>query len=217
MDSYITKYTDSQGSEDTIISNDGRMLRVRIRGIEFSGTNFDSFEPSEEVTAAQLSLFTLEHNELCSCRFEFEIPILMSHLDSPSNGTLSVVLILGDPRPTGGIDREELQITLTCEWGRFSGSGKSGWFEDELLEIQSQLPPDVYMKTCINCLYSDYSPAGHGAFGCMLCFRNLKSEYLAVKTKSDFWPVLNCTDICVQETYLCPEFTRRIRGTGYRG
>ena len=192
MDSYITKYTDSQGSEDTIISNDGRMLRVRIRGIEFSGTNFDSFEPSEEVTAAQLSLFTLEHNELCSCRFEFEIPILMSHLDSPSNGTLSVVLILGDPRPTGGI-------------------------EDELLEIQSQLPPDVYMKTCINCLYSDYSPAGHGAFGCMLCFRNLKSEYLAVKTKSDFWPVLNCTDICVQETYLCPEFTRRIRGTGYRG
>ncbi len=51
----------------------------------------------------------------------------------------------------------------------------------------------------------------------MMCFRNLKSEYLKVKSKTDFWSVHNHYDRMVQETYLCPEFERRVLGTGYRG
>jgi len=30
-------------------------------------------------------------------------------------------------------------------------------------------------------MFSDYSPYGHGLFGCMMCFRNLKEEYVKVK------------------------------------
>jgi len=73
------------------------------------------------------------------------------------------------------------------------------------------------MKACINCLYSDYSPLGHGLFGCMMCFRNLKAEYVKVTTKDELWPIHDRYDRLVQETYLCPDFERRIPGTGYRG
>ncbi|MCE9532807.1 MAG: hypothetical protein K8T89_17050 [Planctomycetes bacterium] len=51
----------------------------------------------------------------------------------------------------------------------------------------------------------------------MMCFRNLKAEYLKVTTKKEFWSVHGRQDRFVQETYLCPEFERRIPGTGYRG
>jgi hypothetical protein len=38
-----------------------------------------------------------------------------------------------------------------------------------------------------------------------------------VRTKKEFWSVSGRQDRFVQETYLCPEFERRVPGTGYRG
>ena len=134
-----------------------------------------------------------------------------------TDGALLVDLVLGDPAPNGGIDREGLRLVLQFDGRTFSGPGTSGWFEDELLAIQAQLPEGVFIKACVNCLYSDYSPYGHGLFGGMMCFRNLKAEYLKVTTKDGFWSVHGRQDRFVQETYLCPEFERRVAGTGYRG
>lgn len=85
------------------------------------------------------------------------------------DGDLLVELVLGAPAPNGGLDREQLRIVLEYDGQRFVGPGTSGWFEDELLSIQNQLPDDAFIKACINCLYSDYSPYGHGLFGCMMC------------------------------------------------
>ena len=132
-------------------------------------------------------------------------------------GTLAINLQLGDPAPNDGLDREQLLVALKYNEQDFAGSGKSGWFEDEFIEIQKQLPNGVYMRACINCLYSDYSPYGHGLFGHMMCFRNLKQEYLKVTSKGEFWPIHDRYDRLVQETHLCPDFKRRIPGTGYRG
>ncbi len=133
------------------------------------------------------------------------------------DGSLFVELLLGDFAPNDGWDNPHLRIVLEFDGQQFAGSGTSGWFEDELLSIQAQLSEGVFIKSCINCLYSDYSPAGHGLFGGMMCFRNLKGEYRKVKSKQDFWALYGRQDRYVQETYLCPEFERRIPGTGYRG
>jgi len=217
MDSYPATYTDVHGTEATVITNDGETLCITIRGVEFKGSDFDLLEPCDDATPDQLKGFSLNQNELCSCRIECAIPILISDRGNPSQGTLTVDLILGDPGPRGSLNRQELQITLACDHGEYAGSGKSGWFEDELLEIQAKLPDGVFMQACINCLYSDYSPCGHGTFGGMMCFRNLKTAYLKVKSKADFWSIHNRYDRIVQETYVCPEFKRRIPGTGYRG
>lgn len=196
--------------------NDGETLKLSLRGIEFAGADFDSLEPTD-ASHEQIQQFTLKQGCLSSCRIDCRIPVHVYDNGRLSEGALLVELVLGDPTPNGGIDREQLRIVLEYNGQQFAGSETSGWFEGELLAIQAQLPGGAFIKACINCLYSDYSPYGHGLFGDMMCFRNLKAEYLKVATKAEFWSIHGRQDRFVQETYICPEFERRIPGTGYRG
>jgi hypothetical protein len=216
VDRYPATYSDAHGSEATTISNDSEKLRLSLRGVEFVGRDFDSLEPVG-AEPGPLRQFTLNQGCLCSCRIVCRIPVPVHDRGKMLDGTLLVELVLGEPAPNGALDREQLRIVLEYGGQRFAGTGTSGWFEDELLGIQAQLPEGVFFKACINCLYSDYSPYGHGLFGSMMCFRNLKVEYLRVTTKQEFWSVHGRQDRFVQETYLCPDFERRIPGTGYRG
>ena len=217
MDRYPAKYSDASGSETTAILNDGELLRVVLHGLEFAGDDFDALEPPKEASPKQLERFTLHHGCLCECRIECQIPISIHDRGQQTQGSLLVDLALGSPTRRGQIDREQLRLTLEYDDVHLASAGTSGWFEDELLGIQSQLPDGTFMKACINCAYSDYSPYGHGLFGCMMCFRNLKAEYVKVSTKEGFWSVHDRYERLVQETYLCPEFERRVPGTGYRG
>lgn len=217
MDRYPAKYTDANGFEDTSITNDGQTLRMVTRGVEFVGTDFDSLEPLADATKEQLRTFSLHNGSLCSCCIELQVPIAIHDNGQEITGNLEVGLQLGGPAFNGALDREELSLVLQYSGQRFVGSGTSASFEDALIEIQKLLPAGVFMRACINCLYSDYSPYGNGLFGTMMCFRNLKQEYLKVTTKDDFWPLHDRYDRLVQETYLCPEFQRRVPGTGYRG
>jgi hypothetical protein len=217
MDRYPANYSDDRGSESTSIVNDGETLRISLRGLEFVGSDFDSLEPPNDTSVAQIRRFSLNDGYLCSCRIECKIPIPINDCGGHSLGTLVVEVVLGDPVPNGGLDREHIRIVLEYGDKQYVSPGTSGWFEDELLGIQAQLPDGVFMRACINCLSSDYSPAGHGMFGSMMCFRNLKGEYLKIGSKQEFWSVHDRYDRMVQETFLCPEFERRIPGTGYRG
>jgi hypothetical protein len=130
---------------------------------------------------------------------------------------LSVHLELGVPTSRGGIDREVLRLELTCSAGTFVSAGRSGWFEHELLDLQGQLPTGSYLRACISCAFSDYSPYGSPMFGGLACFRDNKAAYRAVKTKGDLFSVWDTMTEFVQETYVCPEFERFIKETGYRG
>ena len=217
MDCYPAVYSDERGSEPTVIENDGETLRVRLRGLEFTGRDFDSLSPAADAIPERLAEFPLHAGSLCSCRIECRIPVPVHDRGRLLEGTLSVELVLGDPAPNGGLDREDLGIVLEHGGQRFAGYGTSGWFEDELVSIQARLPEGAFMVACINCMYSDYSPYGHGLFGWMMCFRNIREEYRRVRGKADFWSVHDRYDRLVQETYLCPVFERRVPGTGYRG
>jgi hypothetical protein len=205
------------GQELTSITNDGRVLSMTVRGIQFKGSDFDSLEPMGEPDPVRLASFTLSRGELCSCKIEADIPMPVVTPHGIAEGVLGVHLELGDPAPTGGIDREHLALKLAVEGQVIISKGWSGWFEDELLDIQKQLPEGTYMKACINCAFSDYDPIGHGLFGGLACFRDNKGGYLSVKTKRDLFDVWKTMTDFVQETYLCPEFGRRVTGTGYRG
>lgn len=217
MDRYPTIYSDVRGVESTTIESNGEELKITLRGVSFAGRDLESLEPLMDTPPVLLQQFSLHHGDLCSCRLECQIPVPVHDHGVQKSGTFSVELILGDPAPNGGLDREELWITLEYDGRQYVGPGTSGWFEDELLAIQARLPEGVYFKACINCMYSDYSPYGHGLFGWMMCFRNLKAEYRKVTTKREFWAVHDKYDRLVQETYLCPEFERRVPRTGYRG
>jgi hypothetical protein len=214
---YSGKYSDARGAQSITICNDGVRLSADIGGITFTGTDFDALAPNGDVTPEQLSVFSLHHNCLCACAFQWDMPIPLLDHGQEKISTLSIKLELGKPAPNGGLDRQKLLVVLRYNQQQIASCGLSGWFEDELMSIQRQLPNEVYLKACITCLFSDYSPLGHGSFGQLRCFRNVKQDYLKVRSKADYWSLHDRYDRLVQETYVCADFDRRIPGTGYRG
>jgi hypothetical protein len=215
---YPAKYIDDFGEEIIQIYNNGKELTVEIRGIIFCGSDFDILKPIRSPSPELLNKFTLYlGKELCNCKIMCDIPINLRLGSVEISSTLTMSLVLGKPRPPRGIDKEELILELNYNDKKLVSLGKTGWFEDELLNLQEQLPADAYLLCCFNCAFSDYHPVGHGLFGCMMCFRDNKEQYLAVDTKSDFLDIADTMTEFVQETYLCPEFRKRKPGTGYRG
>jgi hypothetical protein len=214
---YAASYADRFGRESTSIANDGTTLSMVVRGVAFAGSDFDGLEPVAGTDPDRLASFTLQGGCLCSCVIEADIPILVATPGGTEDGLLRARLELGQPAPNGGLDREHLILELRFGGRVFRSSGRSGWFEDEMLDVQNQLPPGDHLRACITCAYSDYSPVGHGLFGGLACFRDHKAEYRAVRSKADLFRIWGTMTGFVQETYLCPQFERRQPGTGYRG
>lgn len=219
---YPARYRDRFGAEQTTIHDDGETLTMVVREIQFRGNDFDRFEPQCVSDSAQLASFTFLHGSLCFCVIEGDIPIPVVTPSGSVDGLLTFELELGEPLPTGQMNRERLKLGLAVNGQNYSSEGKTGWFEGEMLDLQGRLPPGTFMKACINCAFSDYSPYGHGLFGNMICFRANKAGYLALPSGDDFskdayFDVMDTVSDMVQETYLCPEFERRAPGTGYRG
>ena len=219
---YPARYRDRFGEERTTILNDGKTLTMLVRGVRFQGNDFDGLEPQDVSDLAMLRSFTFLHGSLCFCAIEADIPVPVMTPTGAVKGSLTFELELGEPLPTGQMGRERLKLCLAVNGQTFSSEGRTGWFEGEMLDVQGKLPPGTFMKACINCAFSDYSPYGHGLFGNMICFRANKAGYLALPSGADFekdayFAVLGTVSETVQETYLCPEFERRKPGTGYRG
>lgn len=114
------RYTDRHSTETTTLINDGKILRTVIRGVSFSGDNFDQLEPDpltpNEVLVSQ---FVLNHNRLCSCVLEGVLPMHMVTATGQTQTVLEFRLCLGDPAPNGGIDRELLRLSLVFEGKRY--------------------------------------------------------------------------------------------------
>ena len=215
---YPAKYKDKYGTVETGIVNDGEELSIIIRDVEFIGSDFDSFESKGGIPQDKLKDFTIDRNGwLVDFTLECDIPIKIGKDDQTFSTILEMKLILGSPTPKGGVDKEDLRLKLMFEYDIIESGGKSGWFEDELLDIEKQLPDGYFLKCCFGCLFSDYSVYGHGLFGSMMCFRDIKDDYIKVKTKSEFMDIMHKMTENVQETFLCPEFKKRVPGTGYRG
>ena len=219
---YPARYRDRFGEERTTILDDGGSLTTGIRGVRFRGTDFDGFGPVGVSDPTQVASFTFLHGSLCFCTIEADIPLPVVTPSESVDSLLTVELELGEPQPTGQMDRERLRLRLAVNGQTYLSDGKSGWFEDEMLNVQRKLPPGTFMKACINCAFSDYSPYGHGLFGNMICFRANKAGYRALPSGQEFekdayFAVMDTVSEMVQETHLCPEFERRKAGTGYRG
>lgn len=216
VERYPAHYSDRWGEVTTIIENDGKELRMVVRDVEFTGRNLDDWEPHSGADASKLQWFTFNHNDLCDCTLEFDMPLQVVMQREQLEGKLHVHLALGQPAKNGGIDREVLTLTLDVANRSFRSQGsRSGYFENELLDIHMQLPEGMYMRTCLFCAFSGYHPVGSGLFGDLSCFRRAKQPFLAAKGKGDLFALYNKKlDEPVQETYYCPEFTRKTSSDG---
>jgi hypothetical protein len=192
-------------------------MRTSIRGVDFEGTDFDGLDTAADDATVRAAGLTLAQRSLCACELRWSMPLAVGRAETHEVGRLDAHLILGAPTPRGGLDRESLRLRLVFSLATIESAGTSGWFEDELLDLQRQLPEGHYLRACIGCGLSDYSPVGHGLFGGLACFRATKAAYRAVSTKHDLFAIWDSRAELVQETYVCPEFEPRRPGTGYRG
>jgi len=82
---------------------------------------------------------------------------------------------------------------------RIESRGRTGWFEDEPIDLGDRLPEGSHRKDCL------------------ACFRGNQGGYRQVDTKEDLLAVGKTLNRFVQETDLCPEHESRRPGTGCRG
>jgi Family of unknown function (DUF6304) len=208
-------YSDSRGTESVVFRVVPREpesapyprryeFRVLVRGVEWIGGDFDCFQTWTPNSQVQ-ELFGSEQH------FGFDAGVL--------TGSLPVRLLKNGLAIEGHIEfRFEqgaspgLQLSLKVDGGSFEVEDYE--FESALLRLEKLLPSAVEISACISCLYSDYSPMGQGVSG-MQCHRDNKAQYLSVTSKAEYWPV-PVSEI-VLETHCCPQWVRRIPGTGYRG
>jgi hypothetical protein len=216
---YPARYEDVHRKERTAIENDGKYLRMVVRGVPFQGSQLDDFEPMIDPSDPRMATFTIDHGLLWAYQLSFVMPLAMLNGEQTVTGRLRVQLMLGLPITTlGQADRETLNLRLTHAGTSVASSGTSGgWFENELLDIQRALPQGMRIKACFTCAFSDYSPLGNGLLGTLACFRDNKEAYRKVASKYELFAIWDTMTEFVQETYLCPEYEDRLPNTGYRG
>jgi hypothetical protein len=217
MQIYLAKYTDKHGEIETTICNDYKTLRMNIRGIGFSGSSFDNLHPGNETNISKLETFAFVQGILCDCKISYEMPIEIIAEENLIIGKLNVHIELGKPTVLGGTNRGDIAIILSYDESSFRSNGTSEWFEDELLDIQNQLPENHKLKCCFGCAFSDYSVYGHSFYADMMCYINAKEDYKKVSDKRTYMEIMGINTENVQETYLCPKFEVRKAGAGYRG
>lgn len=213
---YPLHFHDARGSETAVLRKDGTLLDVALRGIRFSGADFDALSPVPADLARARDLFTLCGDLLCACRLDWTMPITVDG-PVPERTTLRAELTLGAPMASGRLAFETLLLELHTSSGVLRSEGRSGWFEDELLDLSRQLAPGESVRACFTCAFSDYHPAGHGLSGGLACFRDAKAAYGRVTGKAELFDVWDRMTGLVQETHLCDAYEPRRPGTGYRG
>ena len=68
-------YRDRNGEVSTELVIDGCEMRLVVRGVEFSGLDFDALEPNPESDPTKVAGFTLQHGCLVSCEIIFTMPL----------------------------------------------------------------------------------------------------------------------------------------------
>jgi hypothetical protein len=190
----------------------GYEIETTIRGVPFRGCDFDGLEPCDrdQAIAAGLSLSYLS-GELADSVITGDLPCAVEVDGQRARAVITFTLLLATERQ--GPSPKNLHLSLTIAGQRYEVA--EDWFEDGILQLdEAASRTGPRLVCCATCLFSDYSPGGHGLTG-MRCHRGAKAQYLSVRSKLDYWRVPVTED--VMETYLCPEYERRIPGTGYRG
>ncbi|WP_378173985.1 DUF6304 family protein [Aquimarina sp. SS2-1] len=224
MREYPATYQDKRGTEEIIIKSDGSDMYFTLRGIDFEGTDFEMLT-AEEIDDSKFDYEMFADGSGDITNFKLTITIPTQFYNSLSNQTFTESLVahieVGETTAIDGLDSEISCLKLTTSFGEFTVEKKLEWMEDALIALQDQLPPNIYLKTCLSCKYSNYSPYGNGMFGNIYCFKKIKEALKKVQQKHDLlhlWTaelVQEGKIFSVQETFDCPEHRLPTEGDWY--
>lgn len=217
--SFPGTYRDSRGEESVLWRVEAQRtsprfeLHTTIRGLRYSGIDFDLLDPDDQgdSNVARLSPGPVS-NVLTECVLTGQLPCVVERDGRTSASVVTFALDLHHEARANTAAPENLTLAITVDDTGFTVVDDC--FEAGIQRLESLLPAGTRLRCCVTCLYSDYSPTGRGITG-MRCHRNAREQYLAVRTKADYWNVPVTEEVL--ETYVCAEYRRRVPGTGYRG
>ena len=184
-------------------------LSTTIRGVEFRGCEIDGLEAEDHAVAASQGFREGDLGDLTYCVLSGDLPSFLDQGGTRVTATIRFRLELQPRDPARPIS---LRLSVAISDQRYEVVDQM--FEGGVLGLTKLLPHGTRLISCATCLFSDYSPSGQGLLG-MKCHRNAKQQYLAVRSKADYWQVPVTEQ--VMETHTCDEFQHRVPGTGYRG
>jgi Family of unknown function (DUF6304) len=172
--SFPGAFTDRHGTEQIIWCYE---IETTIRGVTFWGYDFDGLEPREpdQAIAAGLPLSRLS-GELADSVIKGDLPctIEVDGQRAPAVLTFTLTLLSAERGPERQYPSpKNLHLSLTVADQRCEVD--DDWFEDGVLRLdQAARRVGARLVCCVTCLYSDYSPGGHGLIG-MSCQRGAKA------------------------------------------
>jgi hypothetical protein len=214
------RYEDSTGDEEIVWRASsplpGRLsrlkLRTEIRGVVFDGGDLDVMDPADPAAACAAGLALDAGGSLTNCVLGGTLPCSLEECGKVVRGEIEFALDLRPGASSNPARPTNLRLATTVLGPRYEAAHE--WFEDGIPVLEATLPAGVRFRCCLTCGLSDYSPGGHGLTG-ILCHRDAREQYLAVRSKLDYWKVPVTEEVL--ETYLCPQYEPRVPGTGYRG
>lgn len=214
MREYVATYKDKRGTEMIRIKSDGSDMFFTLREIDFEGSDFEMLTASEiDNTKFDYEMFEDGSGDITNFKITITIPIQLYNVENDEVfiENLTVYIEVGETITIKGADSEIDCLTLKTPFGAYIVKKKLEWMEDALIVLQNQLPENIYLKTCLSCKYSNYSPYGNGMYGNIYCFKKLKDELKKIKDKHGLlhlWTpeAVGKGDVfSVQETFDCLE------------
>jgi len=211
---YSATYTDKRGQEEIVIRSNGSELFTSIRGHKFDGGDFDQLTAEKiDNDLFDYEMFADGTGDITNFQLSVTFPIKLYDASSKrtTEAELTARIVVGEYTSIDGLDHELHGLSLSTSLGEFTLKKKLEWMEDALIELQNQLPKEIYLQTCLSCKFSNYHPVGSGMFGSMCCFRNYKEDVSKFTSKYDLmdsWTNERIEDeslFFTQETFDCEE------------
>jgi hypothetical protein len=205
---YPTLFKDARGTEYSKFITDGKSLKIELRGITFEG-HFWELTPLKGQKENAQKCFDLNEDGYLNGIID------LNTMEVP-NGYFSVDVKI----PIKIVNKDNTETDGIFEFGtnvnkmNFIINGKIYPSEKPSFEYGMDIEHTKslnihYIKCCINCKFSSYSPFGNQVYGDMMCFKNCKEAWSMIGYSGLKYPD-NWTNIKrrenTQEAFWCSEF-----------
>ena len=213
---YPTIYQDSRGIEKSKFISDDESLKIELRGITFEG-HFRELSPVDDTQNKAADLFDLTEFNYANGEKSYELNGNMIHESSlvfSVNVQIPIKIVTDENTEMDGL------IDFgTNSYGKFDFIINGKRVEAEKPSFEFGLIPDKtkslnikYIKCCINCMFSEYSPFGNQDYGDLMCFKSCKEAWLEIGYTglkiTENWEKIKKFKT-TQEAYFCEEFKLR--------
>ncbi|SBV01579.1 hypothetical protein YW5DRAFT_06701 [Streptomyces sp. Ncost-T6T-1] len=140
-ESWAGWYRDNQGSEAVVLTTDGQLIRIRIRGADFEGESFDVLRPVAGAPPEN-GTFGLKDGALTDCVLEWDRPLPVLVAGALRHATLSCLLSLRRAEP-------DFHLALHLDGAVYESARAERDFAGALAAVQRILPDDISLQACV--------------------------------------------------------------------